>query len=188
MIHRTENISFPRSGHHLLVNLLQAYFGEEIRYCEYYSDYSRRMEVCEETNYQKNHDFELATPVLTDRKYVVQVRDPFEAITSFYELDCRQQKIGPEATKHEEWFSRRWDYYVAFVKKWVLADVPNRLVIHYRDLIDSPHSATARVIAHITDDPKIDSPRLEAAVRATRVVRYAGIRRDCIFSPKDVIY
>jgi hypothetical protein len=178
MIVRTENICYPRSGHHLLVNILARYFDDSLKYCEYYSDEKHRMDVCPETNYQKNHDFRLTTPVLSDRKYVVQIREPFEAITSHYELEVSLGKIRPAEFDKKEYLTRKFKYFSEFCQKWVIDDVPNRLIITYRELTDTPFAVVSRVIAHITDSSAVDVSRLTKAVRSEAVRRCAGNRRN----------
>lgn len=178
MIHRTEAISFPRSGQHLLADMLAAYLGEEFQYCEFYLEPGRRLAVRSETNYQKNHDFDLDWPITPDHRYVIQIRDPFEALTSLYELEGGG--AGPE------WFDAKWDYYMGFVRKWILNDVPNRIVVHYQDLVDLPVETLSRVITHISDH-RLDGTRVHRTVSAVGPRGRAGVRRNCIFSPKDVL-
>jgi hypothetical protein len=178
MIGRTENICYPRSGHHLLVNILVRYFDDKLKYCEYYSDEEHRLDVCPETNYQKNHDFRLTTPILQNLKYVVQIREPFEAITSHYELEVNLGKIDPLKFDKKEYLTRKFKYFSEFCQKWVIDDVPNRLIITYRELTDTPFVTAGRVISHITNSASVDVPRLDKAVKSEQVRRCAGNRRN----------
>lgn len=179
MLKKTHAISFPRCGQHLLADMLTHYFGgNRFRYCEFYSDPELRMGVCPETNYQKNHDFDLNWPTSPEYTYIVQVRDPFEALTSLYYLEGAGKNP-------EEWFAEKWAYYYGFVQKWILGSVPNRLVVHYRDLVDHPVGMLSKVIHHISDEVA-DGSRVHKTVATVGPRGYEGTRRDCIFSPKDI--
>lgn len=147
MIKKTEFITFPRSGHHFLERTLRRYFGDEFKYCEKYTEPDKRFEVCPETNAEKNHDFGLLTPIRDDRQYVVQVRDPFEAIQSWAELEKIEKAVLPFFWKE------KLEYFRGFVEKWVINDVPNRIVIHYRELADFPAETAYLVTTHITGKP-----------------------------------
>ena len=70
-------ISWPRSGHHMLLRLLKLYFGPSFGYCSLYGDRPEHPEVPQccrcvpctnagKINFSKNHDFDLS-PVIQYR-------------------------------------------------------------------------------------------------------------------------
>lgn len=161
-IHRTEIMCFPRSWHHYLIDLLTEYYGAALRYCEYYSHPAGALNVCEETHLQKNHDFDLATEKKQDRKYLIQVRDPLEAINSHFELEPH---YAYPTDPYEVFFKKRITHYAAFVEKWVLAkDLPHKMVLHYSDLTAFPVQSVFKVLQFISDD----FPDLKAIQRAVK--------------------
>jgi hypothetical protein len=157
---RTECISFPRCGHHLLERLLRAYFEERFRYCDLYLEPEKSLECNERTNFQKNHDFALTTAVKTDLQYLVLVRDPREALISWFRLQTRNGEL--EYT-HEAWkkfATDGWRYWAGFFDKWVIAPRPGRLVVDYRDLVTTPVASLSRIVEFLSHRPScIDACR-----------------------------
>ena len=160
----TECICYPRSGHHALKEVLAAYFGERLNYCEMYRDpVEKRIGPDSQTNYQKNHDFELNTPVM-DRKYIVQVRDPIDAIVSRWNLELRSGEA-----KENEWDFRNsasdWShYYSSFCDRWLWTDHQHRLVVRYLDLVTAPFRTVAHVIQFMQGFQNFDASKLNAAL------------------------
>lgn len=149
-IHKTEFVSVPRSGHHMLVDLLKAYFGEALRYCEYYREPEKRFGRCAETNAQKNHDFNLTTPVRKDRRYVIQIRNPIDALASWTNLSRLEGLFqSGQDVRHE--YANRLAYWQGFVRKWVVPTIPNRLIVRYENFVQRPEPELARVIRFMTD-------------------------------------
>ena len=158
----TACMSYPRSGHHALVEVLRAYFKENFHYCELYRNPPTELLLGapgSPTNYVKNHDFNLETPILSDRNYLVQVRNPLAAIESWDELDRR---VGHRTPDSQE---KKLDFWTAFVKKWVFGPVPSRLVVWYEDLLRDPPATTTSVIQFLTKTQNVDNPLLEECLR-----------------------
>jgi len=100
-------ITFPRSGHHLLVNCLLKYFSRDINYpateghltfkqcrqvlhagdfhyCEYYN-HCKSIPCTDPTvNFQKYHDIHMGFEFDRAKKFVIQYRHPIETIVSYY--------------------------------------------------------------------------------------------------------
>lgn len=167
-MHKTEAITFPRSGHHLLKNILEYYFEGQLHYCSLYSDPPEmQLGTSPVTNFQKNHDFELATPVLEDRRYIVQIRDPIDAIESWFHMDRRVGWGGaglPDYPQWKEFCSGKMGYYAKFVDKWVFNHVSNRLIVSYYDLLHRPENTITSVIQHFCGTADISSKRLVEAL------------------------
>jgi len=116
-------ISFPRSGHHLLVNCLVRYFGNELSfdsrsvetgtdrshfscgefiYCEYYT-HCRKIPCSNlKTTFQKSHDFDLTLPNIAGQYYIVQYRNPKDAIASNFKLETQVFKKVKNSKKFRE--------------------------------------------------------------------------------------
>jgi hypothetical protein len=161
----TECITYPRSGHHALTQVLSAYFGDNFYYCEMYRDCPLVIGPTTPTNWQKNHDFGLTTPVLPERNYIVQVRNPLESIESWDKLDRR---LVGETTDTQE---NRVDFWAGFVKKWVLAPIPHRLVVWYEDLMERPLSTVTSVVQFVTRTQNVDVAKIQKALREFPLVR-----------------
>lgn len=175
MITRTEFITFPKSGHTLLIRILQRYFGPDLHYCERYMNPELMFDINQVTNCQKNHDFDLKTEIVPNRNYVVQIRDPLESIQSWREDQC----LSGHPSFRKDFFSQQLLFWNRFVEKWVLGDVPNRLVIHYRELIDKPFSTVWNVIEHISGSV-MNEERLLTVVEGCAVQSYRGLRQGTI--------
>lgn len=169
-IQRTENICFPRSGHGLLRNLLQGYFGADFVYCEAYFDGEHTLDYDDATNYQKNHDLELITPVRDDRQYLVQVRYPIESLISWFKFNCAHGREQDTPVAWTNFAIQKAAFWMRFYRKWVLDDVRNRLVVNYADLVDDPVETLASTVRFLGDEDP-DRARLEAACAAEDVRR-----------------
>lgn len=164
----TECISYPRSGHHALVDVLRGYFSDDFVYGEIYRDPGATLSSLANVpriNYQKNHDFDLNTdPAATDRQYLVQVRNPLESIESWEVFDRRvgHTPESPEA---------RVDFWAAFVKKWVFSEIPNRLVVWYEDLVGAPVETCVAVIQFLTHTQNVDTQLLAKSLETLPLKR-----------------
>ncbi len=165
---KTEAITFPRSGHHLLKNILEHYFDGSLHHCSVHEDPADlRLGVHPLTNFQKNHDFELDTDIAYDRKYLVQVRNPIDAVESWIRLIQRVgtgEPILPDYTVWQLVSLSKLRYWINFVEKWVYTFVPNRLVVSYHDLLNRPESAVTSVIQHLRGKAEVNGSRLAEAL------------------------
>jgi hypothetical protein len=112
MMRKVICVSFPRSGHHLLINILLKYFSSNVNYpltsgentdrdcnrtliagklvyCEYYNHCNTMPCIDKNTNFIKNHDFSLNLDILPDYYYIILYRKPIEAIISLYEFTLK---------------------------------------------------------------------------------------------------
>jgi hypothetical protein len=104
---KTVFITFPRSGHHLVVNVLIKYFSKntkhreilgnqtrlyckntiaagKLHYCEYYNHCQSTPCSDSKTNLQKNHDFGLNEGIDNNYRYIILYRHPLDAVVSWY--------------------------------------------------------------------------------------------------------
>ena len=96
-------ISYPRSGHHLTVRVLQQYFKHDFKYCQFYN--SQEGNCCqsfpctdESVRMTKNHDMELNRPNAVGLQkqpevpYLVLIRNFLEG--SGYEVKVLEYTSG----------------------------------------------------------------------------------------------
>jgi len=100
-------VTFPRSGHHLVVNVLLKYFSGNINfpitdgkktdtecteiiragginYCEFYNHCQKTPCTDQTVNLQKNHDFNLSLANEENNRYIILIRNPLESLVSFF--------------------------------------------------------------------------------------------------------
>ncbi len=170
------SVSLPRSGHHYLASLLERLFGDEFRYCEYYTeDDCCRSVPCQLAGgcrvfLQKNHDFDLLLPVdLPGVTYVVQFRNPLFAVLSDREYLARMdgEALAGDRDEYLVWLARRVAYYEGFFAKWLRPrEGAHRVAVDYDDLADRPARELARVLE--AAGVAIDGGRIESAVHGSQ--------------------
>jgi hypothetical protein len=157
-------MSFPRTGHSLLVGLLLVYFGPGFNYCEYYT--ACRSRPCRRAlnNFQKCHDFELNTPQPPEARYIVQIRHPWPAIVSRFNGRLAKGLVEGNLAGWEQHRRTEMRRYLGFVKRWALAgEGIQPLLLPYHQLIDRPVDSLAEIVALFDD--RVDLDRVREAVR-----------------------
>lgn len=165
------NVSWPRSGHHLLMRLLSAYFGPRFGYCEYHGPRETPEIPCCGAfpcrkrgliSMSKNHDFDLSSPVPTGCAIIVQWREPLAAIQSEFELALR---AGQEdtAASFAAFAEKRASAYRRFMAKWLEAPIENRLAVEYDELVADPRSILADALT-LWGEVEPDTQRLSEAI------------------------
>lgn len=146
MIKKTIFVTFPRSGHHLVTNVLFKYFSKNINYPEIKGDETRlkcrdvikagELNYCEfyhhckampcpnfGTNIQKSHDFNLDLTIDNNYRYLILYRQPVEAISSWYELLLREPFLNSLLGKYVDYSRRSWEDFskdaLIFWKKFI---------------------------------------------------------------------
>lgn len=155
-----DSVSFPRSGHKLTTDLLTAYFGEGF-------GYAGEGEKKDVVHFLKHHDEDLTLPILPERRYLVQVRDPFDSMHSWFRMTVDLDGIKDSRASFCAVFDSKLDYWAGFVRKWVLKEYPNVWVFHYQDLVERPSEALMRMIPIFGKKP--DQSRIVAAVRSLKI-------------------
>lgn len=166
-IRKTKIVSFPRSGHHLLVRGLQSVLSNELVYCEPYQSV-HHMDVSPFTNVQKSHDFDLTEPINPELHYIVQIRGFELAVESWYEAALKE---GYEGELHD-FRAEKSDYYDGFMEKWVNSIIPNRLTISYHDLVSEKVKTLITAYRHITDLPMTEDRLFRINVWADCETKY----------------
>jgi len=147
------NITFPRSGHHLLVDCLLRYYSGDLnfirtsnaetnkfyrdilragkfRYCELYHHCKKYPCTEPETNFQKNHDFFLDLSVEKGQLCVVSYRHPLESIVSLYRWYENNPLNNLFAAKSVDFTRRGWEEFanekILYWKKFMQKWVINK--------------------------------------------------------------
>lgn len=141
------SVSFPRSGHKLVTDLLRAYFGPDFIYSD------GDLVVTPGAHWLKHHDEDLTLPVESTQRYIVQVRDPFDSMHSWYDMTRKLVGLRESRATFTGIFSEKLDYWSGFVRKWVLTEHPNVWVFHYRDVVTQPVEALARMLQVFGESP-----------------------------------
>lgn len=153
MIYKTNCVSFPRSGYHALAAVMGEYFGEP-------------------PGYGEEHDILLTAPgPVVGEQYLIQMRNPIYAIQSWTDLDARFGPPDRNSTR-ELWttdFLMKVDIWHKWYRKWVLADIPCRLVVFYERLLANPYAVCESVIQFLTHE-QADSKKLKEALAAQPIM------------------
>lgn len=169
-------ISWPRSGHHMLVRLLMHYFGPDFGYCEYHAGVPNlegiasccKQVPCQHRNviaFSKNHDFDLSAPQIPGQKYLIQYRDFIPSTISNFELYVRGG--GEDSESAFRFFaSKSFDNYQRFIAKWVTSEfAQSQLILNYDQFLENPERELSWVVRLFQPDRAVDSDRVKAAVR-----------------------
>ena len=162
-------ISWPRSGHHLLVRLLGLYFGDEFVYCD---PYAEKPGCCgtipcrhrHTVTFTKSHDFQLDVKQVKGLKYLVQYRQFTSSVVSDFELHVLH---GGENSMRgfQRFASIEFDRYLAFLEKWVFSDfVAEQFLLDYERLVACPAAVLAEVVTYFAPGLVPDQKRIAWAV------------------------
>ena len=171
----TVNASFPRSGNHLLLELLERVYPEgTVRACDTHEEPWRRIGVCAETNLQKTHDLKLDEPVLADHVHLVQVRYPVESIVSWYRM-ATASGLTDTPENWQLYAMRVASFWLRFYRKWVLDPVPNRVLVDYASLVDDT-AGTLRRVCDALGGPAVSSTAIGLACESVDTTRRNDVR------------
>lgn len=191
MLRKVFFITFPRSGHHLLVRCLAKYFSENpesefntpgsseltkmtgtfkagnFTYCENYSHCQQFGCSSPEVLFQKSHDFQLTDPVSRRLKYIVQYRENYgAAIKSWYEIEAKPNGYL------EQYNNKQIAFYQRFLKKWVEPDPePNRLLIEFKYFTHYPDIVLRQAISFCEPGAVVNEQLLARVIEHTRVIK-----------------
>jgi len=168
-------VSWPRSGHHMLVRLLSLYFGPAFRYCEFHVghpthpdiDHCCRTAPChhrDRIHFTKNHDFDLTLPQNPNQPYIIQYRDFAHSVVSEFETAVRAGGIDDlGAFRHH--VSRQVGSYRGFINKWVTSDFAcGQLVLRYEAVLANPQEMLKRVLRLFEPNTEPDLAKIAHAV------------------------
>lgn len=159
-------VSWPRSGHHLLVRLIRHYYGASFTYCSFYG----ARDCCGKTpcrspqvQFSKNHDFDGTLPQHARQTTLIQTRAFTPSVVSNFELFIRQGGDDSQ-TSFARFASAEFTRYRAFQDKWVTSSFGrSQTVMCYEDLLTQPRAQITRALA-LFGTPEPDPARLSAAI------------------------
>ena len=185
--------SIPRSGHHFLADMMTAYYGEDIYYCEYYTLPSCcRALPCTRRGahkviYQKSHDrdFQLASDV-AEALYLIQYRHPVPEALSDRELDL-QDGLGRPSLIYRRtragylnWLAGKAIYYRRFHDKWIVPKLQNAIYLDYPALAAEPRKFLKTIVERTTG--VADDARLDEAIEKSRSPRSSASFKPRVIS------
>jgi hypothetical protein len=158
---RVQGVSFPRSGHHMQVDLLEDYFGPSFQYCEFYEVCHQRPCPATVNHLQKSHDDGLDLRVDEDLDYLIQYRHPLFAIASEFELGVRRGTIDDAEQVWQPFAVDKLGRWKAWVQKWVLDNKnPRALLFAYEEVLADPPAALARLAMFFAPDDPLDRDQI----------------------------
>jgi len=160
-IRNTLFVTFPRSGHTLLMDCLQEYFGEEMRYCENYHHCNTVPCLDPATNVQKTHDFDLGVKQ-EGQLIIVQTRAKPDALQSWFELRCKWDPDNVGDWMYPEFIREKGLFYDRWMMKWCTGG--SFPVITYEWFMTHPEMAIAKAVILLTDDVKVDRSKISDIV------------------------
>jgi len=171
-IYVTECLTFPRCGHTWLSRILKYYYKNNLNYCEMYKNPELIININENTNLQKNHDFNLDTPVKDDRKYLIQIRKKEDCLNSYYKLEMLKSDNNHQSEnknnidfniftykQYSDWIEEKQYYYYNFLNKWVFNYVPNSKIVIYEHLKQDTFNEVCSILKFMSND-EIDENNL----------------------------
>jgi hypothetical protein len=153
-------VSFPRSGQHLIENILNHCCKEhniEFTYCEFYSCCNSI--PCENGNeFSKNHDFHLDLEINESIKYVAVYRkDLILQLESYYRYITKLENKKYKYKDLLNFVIKKSSYYTDFVNKWIDNENENILKVEYYNLLENPENLSRKIFQHFYPEIKLDN-------------------------------
>jgi hypothetical protein len=157
-------VSFPRSGQHLIENILSYCCKEhnvEFTYCEFYS--CCRHLPCDKGNkFSKNHDFDLDLNIEENIKYISLYRnDLILQLESYYRYSSKLEFKEYEYVELLKFISDKKRYYNGFIEKWINNKDENILKIEYYNLLENPEKISKEIFKHFFPDVELNNKVFE---------------------------
>jgi len=184
-------VSVPRSGHNLVVRLLQALAPGDLFYCERYlaSGCCQALpcvrRATRRISFQKSHDLEHDLPQnVADACYLVQHRAPVPAVLSARELHAEEygEAIAADRDEYAVWLGRWAEYLVTFHARWIADPPENCVVVEYDDLISNPAAALRRIVSAAG----IEAADADLQTAVERILPHGGICGERPFVPRSI--
>lgn len=168
-------VSWPRSGHHMLVRLLQLYFGSDFGYCDFYGGkpWVDEIDTCcgqipcahgDRIWLTKNHDFDLDLPQIEGQQYLIQYRDFAPSVVSNFELFVRNGGADTPLS-FRKFASGEFTRYLGFIQRWVTSlFAADQLTLNYSTFLSDPHAELSRAVSFLMPDTPVDPDRIARAI------------------------
>lgn len=183
----TLSISFPRSGHHLVKNLIDKYFNGQLHYCEYYL-HCRKLPCSDpKTNFQKIHDLHLNTNVSEKMPLLIQYRkDPVKCLISWYKLEVAYDRIPEQIDEWHKFAEQRVKYLIKWFNKWVCKEYKNSLYVEYDNFLSEPLKSMQLIIEHLSPGQNVDLRHLNKVVDEANISYKSNIQNFIFFDQQYV--
>jgi len=174
-------VHWPRSGHHLLVRLLQSILAERFGYCSFYG-HEQDSRCCgafpcerRGISFAKQHDFNFDCAVPAGMPLLVQYRRFDQSLIPSFEVRVSEGSLADTEADFRPFAVKRARLYRRFVDRWVKRDLPNRYVLTYSDLVEEPHAALLEILRLFGAEDRAD--RIDDAVATADHVTRKGAGR-----------
>jgi len=155
-LNRTQVVTFPRSGHHYLMRILNYYFESSMHYCEFYGHCQRVPCIESSTNVQKNHDFGLKYKCIKGWSHIIQYRNPEGCLTSYYSFLVSKGQISHNLESWKNFLKEKAPYWLGFMDKWILPESKN-LKVRYSDIVGTNRiKYIISIIRFVSSEESID--------------------------------
>lgn len=170
-------VSWPRSGHHLLVDMLSRYFGTRFGYCEFYNpaDCCRQVPCArpDRVHLSKNHDFDLSLTQRADGRFLLQWRAFLPSVVSNFELAVANG-VPDTPAGFRRFVSNQFGRYRAFRSKWVESEVGAEILrLPYEALISDPAGSLGAAARFLAPDDPVDEAAIAQAVAGASAIVFA---------------
>lgn len=148
--------SMPRSGHHLVEQILLNYFNEAFGYCEFYGVSCCKSIPCNRVVgsnvkifLQKSHDFDLMDPIDVPGSHrLVQYRSPIPRTLSNYELYLNSG-YEDNIRNFRNFLVSEAVYFRRFYRKWIESRDNRFFFLSYEQLTGDPLGAISSFLRHV---------------------------------------
>ena len=196
--------TFPRSGHHLLIRIIDEYYGSRFLYYKRTSRnvektkkhvvYNKHADLTEfspipfkQVSLQKNHDYGLCRgqesnfEYLSDKfsKHIIQIRHPLESIVSFYYHRSKTKVLN---RCWEDFAVDIMHWWKKFVEQWIECSLPE-LLIRYDRFVKDPFKTVIKVL-ELMGETKINKKKLSEILIAQNIYPRRNIKKAGIYDAK----
>ena len=185
---RAISVSIPRSGHTLLMYVMEEYLAD-FHYCEYYTppDCCKSFPCTKPcVDVQKSHDFDLLLTQDSGLRYIVQYRNPlFSSVSDFLLRQERSPDNNCDSIYY--WLGyilQRRDFWRSFVQKWVFEQtLPYIILISYEEILISTLSTFSRLLKFLRPYHQVDYQRLSEVLIKYEIKPKRALREFQYFDP-----
>lgn len=160
-LNKTILVSYPRSGHHLMVRGLTEALDHKLVYSAFYG-VAHNIANCEFVNLQKSHDFDLTDEINLDLNYIVLIRNFEDATRSWHKSIKSEIPI-------DEFLESKREYYEGFIKKWVSGMFVPGFICEYEYLVPNKLKIITSASKFIGHEPNMGKLRAWSQKEAEKV-------------------
>jgi len=187
----TQGVSYPRSGHGIILKIARRYFGEAIVYCD-----TNNVENCgcesvpcinPKRTFAKNHDFGLlrsgGVPIIPSERYFIQFRNPVRSIASDFYIFRTNALLNRRKSEWRRFALNSVNYWNSFVDKWVLnfpRDATSPFNCSYESLLSDPGGRTREVLSFLSENP-LEDDEVSRILKIIPIVNKDSLSKFCYY-------